>query len=87
MEQVVLERFVAGLPGICPAPPRGGKPEPAPRRKFLPCAAAAATDWGPSSNPPSVAQALFQIISDRLGHLVYVTDTMRSVRIVGNTIY
>ena len=37
----------------CPAPPRGEKPEPASRRKFLPRAAVAATARGPSANLPN----------------------------------
>ena len=85
MEQVVLERFVAGLPAAtatwvschrpsslsaavtlaedhlvhCPAPPRGEKLVPAPRRKLLPRAAAAATARGPSANPPNPSPRWF----------------------------
>ena len=85
VEQVVLERFVAGLPAAtatwvschrpsslsaavtlaedhmvhCPAPPRGEKPEPAPRRKFLPRTAATATARGPSANPPNPSPRWF----------------------------
>ena len=79
LEEVVLERFVAGLPAAtvtwvrchrptslsaaitlaedhmvqCPAPPHGKKPEPAPRRKFPPCAASAAVARGPTFSPPN----------------------------------
>ena len=85
VEQVVLERFVAGLPAAtatwvschrpsslsaavtlaedhmvhCPAPPRGEKPEPAPRRKFLPRAAATAMARVPSANPPNPSPRWF----------------------------
>ena len=85
VEQVVLERFVTGLPAAtatwvhchhpsslsaavtlaedhmvhCPAPPRGEKPEPAPRRKFLPHAAAAATARGHSANLPNPSPRSF----------------------------
>ena len=85
VEQVVLERFVTGLPAAtatwvrchrpsslsaavtlaedhlvhCPTPPRGVKPEPAPRRKFLPRAAAAATAQGHSANPPNPSPRWF----------------------------
>ena len=87
VEQVVLERFVAGLPAAtatwmschrpsslsaavtlaedhmvhCPAPPRGEKPEPAPRRKFLPRAAATATARGPIANPPNPSPRWFSL--------------------------
>ena len=85
VEQVVLERFVAGWPVAtatwvrchcpsslstavtlaedhmvhCPAPPRGEKPELAPRLKFLPRAAVAATARGPTSNPPNPSPRWF----------------------------
>ena len=85
VEQVVLERFVAGLRAAtatwvrchrpsslraavtlaedhmvhCPAPPRGEKPEPAPRRKFLPRATTAAMARGHSANPPNTSPHWF----------------------------
>ena len=43
----------------CTAPPRGEKPEPAPRRKFLPRAAAAAMARGPSAYPPNPSPRWF----------------------------
>ena len=80
VEQIALERFVAGLPWVrchppfglsaavtlaedrmvqCPAPPRGEKPEPAPRRKFPPHAASASAAQGATFIPPNPSPPLF----------------------------